>query len=137
MSSKTVTITVKHDRNWAGSEYLTYSILGQGDIVELDFPSELVKEFRIFYLADGNFDYVNYCSSLEEAKAQAEEATERFLSSFEDKCDYRFEYTTEKDEIEGLFNKLPEEDKVGILVGLYYKLTDAQKDNFLRETENS
>lgn len=136
MNSKTVTITVECDRNWAGAEYLTYSTSEHGNIVELDFPAESVKEFRVFCLADGSLNYTT-CSSLEEAKAQAEKTAKDFLSSLEDKCDYRFKYITEKDEIEGIFSKLPEADKVEILVGLYYKLTDAQKDRFLEETENS
>ena len=35
------------------------------------------------------------------------------------------------------FNNLNEEDKVSILAELYWSLTCAQRDKFLRETENN
>ena len=119
MNSKTVTITVKSNRNWAGAEYLTYSTSEHGDIVELDFPSESVKEFKVFCLADGILNYAS-CSSLEEAKAQAEKATEHFLSSLEDNCDYRFEYITEKDKIEGIFKALARAIKMAVRRDIYH-----------------
>jgi len=40
------------------------------------------------------------------------------------------------DEITALFSKLNKKEQIGVMVTLYYKMTDLQKDEFLRETKN-
>lgn len=47
------------------------------------------------------------------------------------------EEKTEYNNILDLFNFLNEEDKVSIVTELYWQLTCAQRDEFLRETENN
>ncbi len=44
---------------------------------------------------------------------------------------------TTQDTIITLFNNLTNEEKVETLTTLYYSMRDAQKDEFLRETENA
>ena len=44
---------------------------------------------------------------------------------------------TTQDTIITLFNNLTNEEKVETLTALYYSMRDAQKDEFLRETENA
>lgn len=44
---------------------------------------------------------------------------------------------TEYNNILALFNNLSEEDKVSVVAELYWQLTCAQRDEFLRETENN
>lgn len=39
--------------------------------------------------------------------------------------------------IEMLFDTLPQEQQVLLMVNLYYEMSDAQKDEFLEETENA
>ena len=47
------------------------------------------------------------------------------------------EEKTEYNNILASFNNLGEEDKISIVAKLYWQLTCAQRDEFLRETENN
>lgn len=52
---------------------------------------------------------------------------------------FRIEYLKKNEtQIENLFAKLSNKEQVEVMVNLYYRyLTDYQKDEFLKETENS